>query len=291
VAAGAGFFAALDQSGGSTPSALRHYGVPDDAYRGDAEMFRLIHEMRVRIMTAPAFTGDRILGAILFVGTMDATVDGVPTPEFLWKARGVVSFVKVDQGLEDEAGGVQLMKPMPDLTPTLRRARDLGVFGTKARSVVQRANEDGVAAIVDQQFELAEQISREGLMPIVEPEVLIKCPDKAAAESMLRDALLRRLDTQPDDRQVILKLTLPETADLYAPLAAHDRVDRVVALSGGYSRDEACARLARNHRMIASFSRALIDDLRLEMTDAAFDAALRAAIEQIYAASVRKTPA
>lgn len=291
LASGRGFFAALDQSGGSTPSALRRYGVPENAYRTDAEMFRLMHEMRVRIMTAPAFTGNRVLGAILFVGTMNAAVAGVATPVFLWEDRSIIPFVKIDQGLEAEAAGVQLMKPMSDLGPTLQRARELGVFGTKARSVIHRANKEGIADLVDQQFQVAEVVSRQGLTPIVEPEVLIESPDKAAAEAMLRDALLRRLDALSSDRQLILKLTLPETADLYRPLAGHDRVVRLVALSGGYSRDEACARLARNHDMIASFSRALIGELRLGMTDAEFDAALQAAIAQIYAASVAKTPA
>lgn len=287
---GRGFLAALDQSGGSTPSALREYGVPADAYASDAEMFQLIHAMRVRIITAPAFD-DRILGAILFVGTMDGLVDGVPTPTYLWEHRGVVPLVKVDQGLGDQASGVQMMKPMPDLSSTLRRARALGVFGTKARSVIHHANRDGIAALVEQQFQLAEHIARAGLTPIVEPEVLIDSPDKAEAESMLRDALLHRLDRLADKVQVIVKLSLPETSDLYAPLAAHDRVDRVVALSGGYSRDEACARLARNHDMIASFSRALIDDLRQDMSDTSFNETLERAIQQIYAASTRKRAA
>lgn len=291
MTAGAGFLAALDHSGGSTPSTLRRYGVPDGAYRTDEQMFRLIYAMRVRIMTAPAFTGDRILGAILFVGTMEEEIDDVPTPAFLWNDRGVVPFVKVDQGLEAEAGGVRLMKPTPDLEPTLRRAVELGVFGTKARSVIHRANEDGVAALVDQQFRLAEAVARHGLTPIVEPEVLIGSPEKAQAETMLRDALLRRLDALADNRQVVLKLTLPETPDLYEALAAHDRVDRMVALSGGYDRDEACAQLARNHDMIASFSRALIENLRVGMTEAEFDAALQASIEQIYAASMHKVAA
>jgi fructose-bisphosphate aldolase class I len=291
VRTGQGFFAALDQSGGSTPSALEHYGVPRSAYGSDEEMFRLIHEMRVRIMTAPAFTGTRILGAILFVRTMDGTVGEVPAPTYLWRERGIAPFVKVDQGLEDEADGVQVMKPMPKLAATLARARDLGVFGTKARSTIHRASVAGIAAVVDQQFQVGEQVSRAGLTPILEPEVLIDSPDKAAAEAMLRDALLRALDALPDDRQVILKLTLPEQADLYEAVAAHDRVDRVVALSGGYSQDEACARLTRNRQMIASFSRALIGGLRVGMTDAEFDAVLAEAIARIYAASVDKAPA
>jgi fructose-bisphosphate aldolase class I len=288
---GVGFLAALDQSGGSTPSALRHYGVLDDAYKTEDEMFRLMHAMRVRIMTAPAFASDRILGAILFAGTMNADVEGAPSPTFLWKDRGIVPFVKVDQGLETETAGVQLMKPIPDLEPNLERAVELGVFGTKARSVIHEAVEAGVEALVDQQFDLAERISRHGLTPIVEPEVLIESPDKAKAEGMLRDALLRHLDALPADRQLILKLTLPETPDLYRDLAAHDRVDRMVALSGGYSRDEACERLAQNHDMIASFSRALTGDLRRGMSDAEFDSTLRAVIEQIYAASAHKARA
>ena len=288
VAQGAGFFAALDQSGGSTPSALRAYGVPDGSYSTEDDMFRLMHEMRVRIMTAPAFTGQSILGAILFVGTMDGEVEGLPTPAFLWSQRNVVPFVKIDQGLEAVADGVQLMKPIPGLDETLERAARLGVFGTKARSVIHNASVDGVATLVDQQFELGKQVSRHGLTPILEPEILITDPDKAQAEALLRDALLRRLDTLPSDRQVILKVTLPETPDFYAELAAHSRVDRVVALSGGYSRDEACEKLAHDHNMIASFSRALIGDLRHEMNETEFDAVLQTAIAQIYAASVHK---
>ena len=290
VTAGAGFLAALDQSAGSTPAALRRYGVPGGACRTDAQMFRAMHAMRVRIMTAPDFTGERILGVILFVGTMDGTIEGAPTPSFLWARGGIVSFVKVDQGLEAEAAGVQLMKPTPDLPSTLRRAGALGVFGTKTRSVIHRADEAGIGALVDQQFELAERICREGFCPIVEPEVLIASPEKAAAEALLRDALLRRLDALPRDCRILLKLTLPETPDLYRPVAARDAVVRLVALSGGYPRDEACARLARNHGMVASFSRALIQDLRVGMTKAQFDAAMRAAIGEIYAASLNKAP-
>ncbi len=291
VAEGAGFFAALDQSGGSTPSALRAYGVPDGAYSTEDEMFRLMHEMRVRIMTAPSFVGEKILGAILFVGTMNGEVEGAPAPAFLWKQRDIVPFVKIDQGLEAEAGGVQLMKPIKDLDETLAQAARLDVFGTKARSVIHRASPEGVAALVDQQFELGEVVSRHGLTPILEPEVLITDPDKAQAETLLRDALLRHLDALPADRQVILKVTLPETPDFYQGLAAHDRVDRVVALSGGYSREEACEKLSYDHNMIASFSRALIGDLRLQMSEAEFDAVLQAAITQIYAASVHKQDA
>lgn len=291
LTSGQGVFAALDQSGGSTPAALQHYGVAPDAFATEAQMFHQVHAMRQRIMTSPAFTAERFLGAILFVGTMDADVDGVPTPTFLWRDRGVVPFVKVDEGLEDEAGGVQLMKAMPELDATLRRAQGLGVFGTKARSVIQGARAEGVDALLDQQFRLAERVAGEGLLPILEPEVFIDSPQKAAAEALLRDALLRRLDALTGDIHVVLKLTLPETPDLYRALAAHERVARLVALSGGYDRDEACARLTRNHGMIASFSRALIQDLRLAMTEAEFDAALNAAAAQIYQASTHKLAA
>jgi fructose-bisphosphate aldolase class I len=283
-----GFIAALDQSGGSTPGALRAYGIPDGAYHDDAEMFRLMHEMRVRIMTAPAFTGDKVIAAILFEGTMDGTAQGKPVPTFLWEQRGVVPFVKVDKGLEAEADGVRLMKPMPGLDEVLERAVSLGVFGTKMRSVVNLASPDGIAAIVAQQFAVAEQILSHGLLPIIEPEVLITSPDKAAAEALLRDALAGALDRLSAGSKVMLKLTLPETPDLYAPLIADERVTRVVALSGGYSRDEACDRLATNHGMIASFSRALIGDLKLSMTDERFDAELGGAIGQINTASVEK---
>ena len=289
VTSGAGFFAALDQSGGSSPAALRTYGVADGAYSTDEQMFGLMHAMRVRIMTAPAFTSERILAAILFVDTMDRSVQGVPTPTYLWKDRGVVPFVKVDQGLEAEADGVQMLKPIQGLDETLERAARLEVFGTKARSVIHRASKDGVGAVVDQQFDLAEQVAGHGLTAIVEPEILITSPDKAEAEAMLRDALLRRLDRLPDGRQVVVKVTLPETADFYAALSAHAGVARLVALSGGYSRDEACRRLAMNHDMIASFSRALIGDLRLTMSDAVFDATLADAITQIYTASTQKS--
>jgi fructose-bisphosphate aldolase class I len=283
-----GFIAALDQSGGSTPGALRAYGIPDSAYHDDTEMFRLMHEMRVRIMTAPTFTGDKVIAAILFEGTMDGTAQGKPVPTFLWEQRGVVPFVKVDKGLEAEADGVRLMKPMPGLDELLERAVSLGVFGTKMRSVVNLASPDGIAAIVAQQFAVAEQILSHGLLPIIEPEILITSPDKAAAEALLRDELLGALDRLSAGSKVMLKLTLPETPDLYAPLIADGRVTRVVALSGGYSRDEACDRLATNHGMIASFSRALIGDLKLSMTDERFDAELGSAIGQIYHASVEK---
>ena len=283
-----GFIAALDQSGGSTPGALRQYGIADDQYHGEADMFRLIHDMRVRIITSPAFTGEKVIGAILFEGTMDGEVAGKPTPSYLWQDRGVVPFVKVDKGLEAEADGVRLMKPMPELDALLKRAASMGVYGTKMRSVINGASRTGIAAIVQQQFEIGHQIAGHGLMPIIEPEVSIGAPDKAAAEPILRDEIHACLDAMQGDGRVMLKLTLPSTPDLYAPLIAHPRVLRVVALSGGYPRDEACRKLATNHGMIASFSRALIDDLRASASDAAFDAVLGEVIDQIYQASVHK---
>src|SRR5215468_10104124 len=267
-----GFIAALDQSGGSTPGALRLYGIPDTAYSGDAEMFRLVHEMRVRIMTAPAFTGAKVIATILFEGTMDGEVRGKPTPEYLWEERGVVPFVKVDKGLEAEKDGVQLMRPMPELDPLLTRAAKLGVFGTKMRSVINLASKDGIAAIVAQQFDLAAQIAQHGLIPIIEPEVSIKSPEKAASEAILLAELSKKLDALPDGRNVMLKLTIPDVPDLYAPLVNHKSVTRVVALSGGYTREDACKRLAANHGMIASFSRALVEELKQPMTDAVFNA-------------------
>lgn len=283
-----GFIAALDQSGGSTPGALRLYGIPDSAYSGDAEMFKLIHEMRVRIMTAPAFKGDKVVAAILFEATMDGQAQGKPVPAFLWEDRGVVPFLKVDKGLEAENDGVSLMKPMPALDSLLARAVTLGVVGTKMRSVINRPSKEGVAAVVKQQFEVAAQIAGHGLMPIIEPEVSIKSLDKAGAEAILLTELTRNLDALPNDRQVMLKLTIPEVPDFYAPLIRHERVARVVALSGGYTRADACKRLAANHDMIASFSRALTEDLKHSMDDAAFDAALAASIDEIYQASTRK---
>jgi fructose-bisphosphate aldolase class I len=288
VAGKPGFLAALDQSGGSTPGALRAYGIPDTAYSGDVEMFRLMHEMRVRIMTAPAFTGDKVIAAILFERTMDGDVDGKPVPAYLWEDRGVVPFLKVDQGLQAEADGVSLMKPINGLDALLERAAKLGVYGTKMRSTINLAIPTGVAAIARQQFEVAEQIADHGLVPILEPEVLIKSPEKAEAESMLLAELTRGLDALPAGRRVMLKVTIPEVPDLYAPLIAHPKVERVVALSGGYTRDIACARLAKNHGMIASFSRALVDDLKVTMTEAEFDAALGGAIDQIFTASTVK---
>ena len=283
-----GFIAALDQSGGSTPGALRLYGVPDSDYSGNDEMFALVHEMRVRIMTSPAFTGEKVIAAILFERTMDGLAQGKPVPTFLWQERGVVPFLKVDKGLEAEKDGVCLMKPMPDLEPLLARAVTLGVYGTKMRSVVNLASKDGIAAIARQQFEIGEQIARHGLMPILEPEISIKSPDKAGAEAILLAELTKGLDTLPAGRQVMFKLTIPEAPDFYSPLIKDERVVRVVALSGGYTRAEACKRLATNHGMIASFSRALAQDLRRSMSDAEFNAALASAIEEIYQASVAK---
>jgi fructose-bisphosphate aldolase, class I len=283
-----GFIAALDQSGGSTPGALRLYGIPDNAYSGDAEMFRLVHQMRVRIMTAPAFTGAKVVATILFEGTMDGEVGGKPTPTFLWEDRGVVPFVKVDKGLEAEKDGVQVMRPMPELDALLTRAVSLGVFGTKMRSVINLASKDGIAAVVAQQFEVAGQIARHGLMPIIEPEVSIKSPDKTGAEAILRAELTRHLEAAPDGPQVMFKLTLPDVPDLYLPLVKHKRVTRVVALSGGYTRAEACRRLAANHGVIASFSRALVEELRHAMSDAEFNAALARSIDEIHQASTVK---
>jgi fructose-bisphosphate aldolase class I len=283
-----GFFAALDQSGGSTPGALALYGIPESAYSGDAEMFKLIHEMRVRIITAPAFTGDKVIGAILFEATMDGQAQGKPVPAFLWEERGVVPFLKVDKGLEAEADGVQLMKPIPGLDELLDRAAKLGIFGTKMRSVIKLNSANGIAAIVKQQFAVAAQIDAHGLMPILEPEISIKSPDKPGAEATLLAELSQGLDALPEGRRVMLKLTIPDVADFYRPLIEHPRVLRVVALSGGYTRTDACTRLARNHGMIASFSRALINDLKKPMSDSEFDATLALAVDEIYRASVHK---
>ena len=283
-----GFIAALDQSGGSTPGALKLYGIPESAYSGDAEMFKLMHAMRVRIMTAPAFTGEKVIAAILFEGTMDGTAEGRPVPAFLWEERSVVPFLKVDKGLQAEGDGVSLMKPIPGLDELLARAAKLGVFGTKMRSVINLPSKAGIAAVVDQQFQVAAQIAGHGLMPIIEPEVSIKSPDKAGAEAILLTELTRNLDALPDGRQVMLKLTIPDVADLYSGLCGHKGVARVVALSGGYTRDDACRRLAANHGMIASFSRALTEDLQQSMSDAAFDAALAHSIDEIYRASTVK---
>ncbi|MEQ1952736.1 fructose bisphosphate aldolase [Mesorhizobium sp. CN2-181] len=284
-----GFIAALDQSGGSTPGALKLYGIPETAYSGEAEMFKLVHEMRVRIMTAPAFTGDKILAAILFERTMDGSVGDRPVPSYLWEQRKIIPFLKVDKGLEAENDGVSLMKPMPTLDPLLERAVKLGVFGTKMRSVINLPSKTGIAAVVAQQFDVGAQIAAHGLVPIIEPEVSIKSPDKPGAEAILRSEILGRLDALPQDRKVMLKLTIPDQPDFYAPLVEHPRVARVVALSGGYTRADACRRLAENHGMIASFSRALAEDLRHSMSDAEFQAALKKSIDEIYAASTVKS--
>jgi fructose-bisphosphate aldolase class I len=289
ISGASGFIAALDQSGGSTPGALRLYGIPDTAYSGDAEMFKLMHEMRVRIMTAPAFTGAKVIGAILFEATMDGQVQGKPVPTFLWEDRGVIPFLKVDKGLEAEADGVSLMKPIPGLDALLARAVKLGIFGTKMRSVINLASQAGIAAIAKQQFEIGAQITANGLMPILEPEISIKSPQKTDAEAILRTELLKGLDTLPAGTKVMLKLTIPDVPDFYLPLVNHKNVARVVALSGGYTLADACKRLAANHGMIASFSRELVGDLRHTMSDAEFTAALARAIDEIYRASTEKT--
>ncbi len=280
-----GFVGALDQSGGSTPKALRLYGVGDDQYSGEEQMFDLIHEMRSRIITSPSFDGDRILGAILFEMTMDREVDGMPTSQYLWQRKNIVPFLKVDKGLADEADGVRVMKPMPGLDELLARALDQGVFGTKMRSVVTTANEVGISAILDQQFEVGQQIVDAGLMPILEPEVDIHSPDKEAAEELLRTGIMQRLDGVADGDQLMFKLTIPSVDDFYADLIAHPKVLRVVALSGGYSRKEANRRLARNPRLIASFSRALTEGLSRGQSEDEFDTTLDKAIARIFAAS------
>lgn len=280
-----GFIAALDQSGGSTPKALRLYGIDESAWSSEAEMFDLIHRMRERIATAPAFTGDKILGAILFEMTMDRDFAGRPAPEYLWQERGIVPFLKVDKGLAEEADGVQLMKPIPDLDALLERAKAKGIFGTKMRSVIKSANPGGIRAIAEQQFEIGRQILARGLVPIIEPEVDIHAPDKAQAEELLLAEITRLLDTIPEGREIMLKLTLPSRDGLYAPLIADPRVMRVVALSGGYSRAEANALLARNPGMIASFSRALTEGLSAQQSDEEFNATLAESIDSIFEAS------
>ena len=283
---GKGFIAALDQSGGSTPKALRLYGIEESAYSGEAEMFDLIHQMRARIMTSPAFGGDRVIGAILFEMTMDRQVEGLGSAEYLWTRKQVVPFLKVDKGLADEVDGAQVMKPMPGLDELLARAFEHGVFGTKMRSVIKLADAAGVAAVVDQQFEVGRQILDAGLVPIIEPEVDIHSPEKQAAEDLLKAALTAHLDALPDGQQVMLKLTLPSTDDFYLDLVNHPRILRVVALSGGYSRQEADALLRRNHGVIASFSRALTEGLSAQQTDEEFNATLDATIQSIYDASI-----
>ncbi len=285
IATRPGFIAALDQSGGSTPKALALYGVEESEYSGDEEMFTKMHEMRSRIITSPSFNGDRVLGAILFEGTMDRHIDGVGTAEFLWSNKKVVPFLKVDKGLADEVDGAQIMKPMSDLDALLAHALEKGVFGTKMRSVIKLANAAGVSAVVDQQFDVGRQIIAAGLVPIIEPEIDIHSPEKAAAEDLLKAAILAQVGTLGDDQQVMLKLTLPETDNFYAELVDHPRVLKVVALSGGYSRDVANARLARNTGVIASFSRALTEGLSAQQSTAEFDAMLDASIGSIFAAS------
>ena len=280
-----GFIAALDQSGGSTPKALKLYGVSEDAWSNEDEMFDLIHQMRSRIIKSPAFTGDKVMGAILFEQTMDRDVDGVPTAQYLWDKRGVVPFLKVDKGLADAVDGVKVMKPMPDLYALLKRAVAKGVFGTKMRSVIDAANPKGIAAVVAQQFEIGNQILSHGLVPIIEPEVTISIADKSEAEDILLAEITKHLGTVPAGKQIMLKLTLPNKPNLYRPLIEDPRVMRVVALSGGYSREDANAKLAQNTGMIASFSRALTEGLSAGQSDAEFDAALAAAIDGIYEAS------
>jgi fructose-bisphosphate aldolase class I len=290
IARGNGFIAALDQSGGSTPKALRGYGVSDDEWSGEDEMYAKIHEMRCRIIRSPVFSGDKVVGAILFEKTMDGSVDGVPVPQALI-AKGVVPFIKIDKGLEDEADGVQLMKPNPGLDALLDRAKALGVFGTKERSVINAANPEGIKAVVAQQFEVGKQVLAHGMMPIIEPEYSIKAADRAEGEEILREEILKQLDALPEGQQVMLKLSLPVRPNAFRALVEHPKVLKVVALSGGFSRDEACAELARNEGMIASFSRALLDSLRAQMTDAEFDAALGEAIDAIHCASTQKVAA
>lgn len=279
-----GFIAALDQSGGSTPKALMAYGLTEDAWSNDDEMFDLVHAMRTRIMTSPAFTGERIMGAILFEMTMDREVNGKGTAQYLWEDKQVVPFLKVDKGLADEANGAQIMKPMPGLDDLLARGVERGVFGTKMRSVIKVANETGVNAVVDQQFEVGKQILAAGLMPIIEPEIDIHSPEKAEAEALMRARILEHANDL-GDHKVMLKLTLPEEDNFYADLVAHDNILKVVALSGGYSREEANSRLSRNNGVIASFSRALVEGISAGQDDAAFDAALDEAIASIFAAS------
>lgn len=285
-----GFIAALDQSGGSTPKALKGFGYKGDEWSNDEEMFDLVHKMRVRIITSPPFNGDKILGAILFERTMDGEADGRPVPDYLWSRR-VVPFLKIDKGLEDERDGVQLMKPNPGLGSLLERAVGKGMFGTKMRSVINEANPKGIADVVRQQFEVAEQVLRYGLVPIIEPEVSIASADRVKSDLILLHELEKALDVLPADQQVMLKLSIPATPGLFEPLVGHDRVLRVVALSGGFSRDEACRELAMNPGMVASFSRALLEGLRHDMSDEEFNATLAESIDQIFKASTDKVPA
>ena len=290
IASDGGFIAALDQSGGSTPKALRGYGIEEGAWSDEQEMFALIHDMRARIITSPAFTGDKVIGAILFERTMDGEAGGTPVPQVL-RDKGVVPFLKIDKGLEEEADGVQLMKPIPGLDALLDRAAALGIFGTKERSVINGANRDGIARVVAQQFAVAGQVLAKGLMPIIEPEVNIKSPERDAADRLLLEELLAALDDDASGPRVMLKLSLPAEPGLFQPLVDHPRVLRVVALSGGFGRREACVELAKNPGVIASFSRALLSDLRHGMSDEAFDRALGEAVDEIHAASVAQAPA
>ena len=290
IEAGQGFIAALDQSEGSTPKALKGYGVEEGAWSNDEEMFGLIHEMRSRIITSPSFGGGKVLGAILFERTMDGTIDGKPVPQVL-SEKGIVPFIKIDKGLEDEANGVQLMKPMPTLETLLTRAKSLGMFGTKERSVINLANADGITAVVEQQFDIARQVLAHGLVPIIEPEVNIKSAERDAADQLLLKAVLYFLESIPNGQRVMLKLSIPAQANLFQPLVDHPKVLRVVALSGGFSRAEACSELAKNPGMIASFSRALLSDLRHGMSDEEFDRTLGTAIDEIYEASTEKVAA
>ena len=287
---GEGFIAALDQSGGSTPKALHGYGVEENAWSTDEEMFDLIHQMRSRIITSPCFGNGKVIGAILFERTMDGQVDGKPTPQALID-QGVVPFIKIDKGLEAEENGVQLMKPMPDLDSLLQRAKSLGVFGTKERSVINSANASGIAVLVAQQFQVAKQVLSHGMMPIIEPEVNIKSADRAESDELLLSAILEELDEIPEGQRVMLKLSIPAKAGLFQPLVDHPKVLRVVALSGGFSREEACRELAKNPGMIASFSRALLSDLRAQQSDEEFNRTLGTAIDEIYEASTEKVPA
>jgi fructose-bisphosphate aldolase class I len=290
IESGNGFIAALDQSGGSTPKALKGYGVEESAWSNDEEMFGLIHQLRSRIISSPSFGGGKVLGAILFERTMDGTIDGKPVPQVL-SEKGIVPFIKIDKGLEDEANGVQMMKPMPTLEALLTRAKSLGMFGTKERSVINLANADGITAVVEQQFDIARQVLAHGLVPIVEPEVNIKSAEREAADELLLKAILYFLESIPNGQRVMLKLSLPVEPNLFQPLVEHPKVLRVVALSGGFSRAEACAELSKNPGMIASFSRALLSDLRHDMSDEEFDQTLGTAIDEIYDASTEKVPA
>ena len=283
-----GFVAALDQSGGSTPKALAAYGIKEGAWSNDEEMFAIVHQMRTRIITSPSFGGDRILGAILFEGTMDREIQGVPTADYLWNNKKIVPFLKIDKGLAPEKNGVQLMKPMPQLDALLSKANAKRIFGTKMRSVIGQASEVGIKEIVKQQFEVAAQILAAGLVPIVEPEVDIHCPEKAKAEQLLKTALREKLDALPNDQAVLLKLTLPDEVDLYANFVKHPKVVRVLALSGGYSREDGNDRLRKNHGVVASFSRALVEGLSAQQSDAEFNALLDKAIASIYEASTVK---